>query len=145
MHISSSGKLGHILSQELLPLLHCLSPPPTKDSFLSFPDMALKRKLDLDSFEDFPQVCPSPDLLCLRISITCQTAKQLKLVPFPGYEPDHDVAMSDSSSSDTEQFSPESHHARLVSTTSTASSLSEAVDYSSRKFLYFLLPPRVRC
>ncbi|KAF8134630.1 hypothetical protein EV363DRAFT_1324148 [Boletus edulis] len=76
--------------------------------------MALKRKFDLDPSEDFPQ-----------------TVKQLKLVPFPGYEPDHDVAMSDSSSSDSEQFFPENHHTRLVSTASTASSLSEAIDYNS--------------
>ncbi|KAG8213986.1 hypothetical protein J3R82DRAFT_10736 [Butyriboletus roseoflavus] len=77
--------------------------------------MAMKRKLDLDSAEDFPQ-----------------TVKQLKLVPFPGYEPDHDVAMSDSS--DSEQFFPENHHTRLVSTASTSSSSfgsSEAVDYGS--------------
>ncbi|KAI9569710.1 hypothetical protein HD554DRAFT_2090262 [Boletus coccyginus] len=79
--------------------------------------MVMKRKLDLDTAEDFPQ-----------------TVKQLKLVPFPAYEPDHDVAMSDSSSSDSEQFFPENHHTRLVSIASTSSSsfgLSEAVDYNS--------------
>ena len=99
--------------------------------------MALKRKLDLDSSEDFPQVCVSPYLLSPPYIFTaCQTVKQLKLVPFPGYQPDHDVAMSDSSSSDSEQFFPENHHTRLVSTASTSSSSfgsSEAVDYNSRE------------
>jgi hypothetical protein len=77
----------------------------------------MKRKLDFDSTEDYPQA-----------------AKQLKLVPFPGYEPETDVAMSDSSSSDSDPFFPESHHTRLVSTTSTSSSsfsALEAVDYDS--------------
>lgn len=103
--------------------------------------MALKRKLDLDSSEDFPQVCVSPYLLSPPYIFTaCQTVKQLKLVPFPGYQPDHDVAMSDSSSSDSEQFFPENHHTRLVSTASTSSSSfgsSEAVDYNSRECLRF--------
>ncbi|KAG6332604.1 hypothetical protein ID866_6482 [Astraeus odoratus] len=84
--------------------------------------MALKRKLDFDAPNDYPQ-----------------SAKHLKLVPFPGYEPDTDVAMSDSPSSDLDLFFPENHHSRLVSTASTASSSSissgllDAVDYSSRK------------
>lgn len=98
----------------------------------------MKRKLDLDSAEDFPQVSLSPGFLYPHIMISCQTAKQLKLVPFPGYEPDHDVAMSDSS--DSEQFFPENHHTRLVSTASTSSSSfgsSEAVDYNSRECLRF--------
>ena len=47
--------------------------------------------------------------------------------------PDHDVAMSDSSCSDSEQFFPESHHTRLVSTASTSSTVSDAVDYNSRE------------
>ncbi|KAF9241645.1 hypothetical protein BU15DRAFT_87216 [Melanogaster broomeanus] len=76
--------------------------------------MAMKRKLDLDSTEDYPQFW--------------QAAKQLKLVPFPGYEPENDVAMSDSSSSDSEPFFPESHHTRLVSTVSSTSS---TVDFDS--------------
>lgn len=104
--------------------------------------MALKRKLDLDSSEDFPQVRLSLPPRTPHIFTTCQTVKQLKLVPFPGYEPDHDVAMSDSSSSDSEQFFSENHHTRLVSTASTASSsfgLSEAVDHSSREC--FVSPP----
>jgi len=77
---------------------------------------------------------PAPHVFTAR-----QTVKQLKLVPFPGYEPDHDVAMSDSSSSDSEQFFPENHHTRLVSTASTSSSSfgsSEAVDYNSRERFY---------
>ncbi|KAL4073850.1 hypothetical protein J3A83DRAFT_4357781 [Scleroderma citrinum] len=83
--------------------------------------MALKRKLDLDTDHND----------CVQV------AKQLKLVPFPGYEPDNDVAMSDSPSSDLDLFFPESHHSRLVSTVSTASSSSvssslfDAVDYNS--------------
>ena len=79
-----------------------------------------------------------------RIFIARQTAKQLKLIPFPGYEPDHDIAMSDSSSSDSEQFFPENHHARLVSTTSTSSSSfspSDAVDYNSRERIYTFCRP----
>ncbi|KAL4078331.1 hypothetical protein V8B97DRAFT_2003554 [Scleroderma yunnanense] len=82
--------------------------------------MALKRKLDLDTDHND----------CVQV------AKQLKLVPFPGYEPDNDVAMSDSPS-DLDLFFPESHHSRLVSTVSTASSSSvssslfDAVDYNS--------------
>ncbi|KAH7888640.1 hypothetical protein F5I97DRAFT_1854271 [Phlebopus sp. FC_14] len=78
--------------------------------------MAVKRKLDFDSDDDFPQA-----------------TKQLKMVPFPGYEPDHDVAMSDSSSSDSEHFL-ENHHTRLISTASSCSSSSgylDAVDYNS--------------
>ncbi|KIM69726.1 hypothetical protein SCLCIDRAFT_722522 [Scleroderma citrinum Foug A] len=84
--------------------------------------MTLKRKLDLDT----------------ELSNDCiQVAKQLKLVPFPGYEADTDVAMSDSPSSDLDLFFPENHHSRLVSTASTASSSSlssslfDAVDYNS--------------
>ncbi|KAF9227297.1 hypothetical protein BS17DRAFT_775252 [Gyrodon lividus] len=79
--------------------------------------MAMKRKLDFDTVEDYPQA-----------------AKQLKMVPFPGCEPDNDVAMSDSSSSDSEHFFSESHHTRLESTASTSSSsfgALEAVDYGS--------------
>lgn len=77
------------------------------------------------------------------IFTTCQTVKQLKLVPFPGYVPDHDVAMSDSPSSDSEPFFPENHHTRLVSTASTSSDLSEAVDYNSRECFHSLLEPRL--
>ncbi|KIJ67840.1 hypothetical protein HYDPIDRAFT_173592 [Hydnomerulius pinastri MD-312] len=79
--------------------------------------MAMKRKLEFDSADDYPQA-----------------VKQLKMVPFPGYEADNDVAMSDSSSSDSELFFPENHHTRLVSTASTSSSSSgsfDAVDYNS--------------
>jgi hypothetical protein len=71
----------------------------------------------------------------------CQTVKQLKLVPFPGYVPDHDVAMSDSPSSDSEPFFPENHHTRLVSTASTSSDLSEAVDYNSRQCFHSFSGP----
>ncbi|KAI6021481.1 hypothetical protein BKA83DRAFT_4282503 [Pisolithus microcarpus] len=79
--------------------------------------MAVKRKFDFDASADYPQA-----------------TKQLKLVPFPGYEPDSDVAMSDSPSSDLDLFFPENHHSRLVSTASSSSvssGLCDAVDYNS--------------
>ncbi|KAI6157848.1 hypothetical protein BKA82DRAFT_1006936 [Pisolithus tinctorius] len=80
--------------------------------------MAVKRKFDFDVSTDCPQA-----------------AKQLKLVPFPGFEPDSDVPMSDSPSSDLDLFFPENHHSRLVSTASSSSSVSsglyDAVDYNS--------------
>lgn len=74
--------------------------------------MAIKRKLDFDVLSD----CSQP-----------QAPKLIKLVPFPGYEPDIDVTMSDSS--DSENF-----HSRLDSTVSTASdcsSLCEDLDLNS--------------
>ncbi|KAL4267037.1 GATA-type domain-containing protein [Pleurotus pulmonarius] len=61
--------------------------------------MALKRKLDIDSDD----VAPT-------------NAKQLKLVPFPNYEPDMDVSMSD------DAMCVDAHHTRLSSTTSSYSS-----------------------
>ncbi|KAG2150411.1 hypothetical protein DEU56DRAFT_779806 [Suillus clintonianus] len=79
--------------------------------------MAMKRKLDFDASDDCPQV-----------------AKQLKMVPFPNYEPDADVAMSESPSSDAVSFFPENNHTRLHSTASSSSGsslYSEAIDYSS--------------
>lgn len=69
---------------------------------------------------------------------TYQSAKQLKMVPFPNYEPDADVAMSDSSSSDVEAYYPETHHTRLASNTSTSSSSSD-IDYSSPLYPRFQL------
>ncbi|OJA17469.1 hypothetical protein AZE42_03922 [Rhizopogon vesiculosus] len=79
--------------------------------------MAMKRKFDIDASDDCPQV-----------------AKQLKMVPFPNYEPDTDVAMSDSPSSDLEPFFPETHHTRLHSTASSSSGssgFSDGIDYNS--------------
>ncbi|KAI0250171.1 hypothetical protein BJV78DRAFT_1128414, partial [Lactifluus subvellereus] len=52
-------------------------------------------------------------------------SKQLRLVPFPSYQADTDVAMSDASSSDVSPLEPmisEQHHVRLDSGASTASS-----------------------
>jgi len=117
LDLDSSEDFPQTVKQlKLVPLVlhYPQSPLPEKVPSLSSSAMAMKRKLDLDSSEDFPQ-----------------TVKQLKLVPFPGYVPDHDVAMSDSPSSDSEPFFPENHHTRLVSTASTSSDLSEAVDYNS--------------
>ncbi|KAL0956131.1 hypothetical protein HGRIS_002297 [Hohenbuehelia grisea] len=53
--------------------------------------------------------------------VTPTKSKQLKLVPFPNYEPDTDVAMSDA-----EPLRIETHHTRLSSNASTLSSFSES-------------------
>ncbi|KAI0062832.1 hypothetical protein BV25DRAFT_1824868 [Artomyces pyxidatus] len=68
--------------------------------------MAIKRKFDSDSVES---------------SVRC--AKQLRLVPFPAYEPepDTDVTMSDASDSPAESASFDQHHLRLDSNSSTTS------------------------
>lgn len=52
-----------------------------------------------------------------------QFAKQLKSIPFPGFEMDVDVAMSDASSDFGSALnSPEAYHSRLASNVSTNSS-----------------------
>lgn len=51
--------------------------------------------------------------------------KQLKLVPFPTYEPDNDVCMSDASS-DQDLLTVDPHHGRFNSTSSAVSSDAES-------------------
>jgi hypothetical protein len=71
--------------------------------------MAMKRKFDLDATDDCPQVILFyqtyyfPTLILAHVY---QVAKQMKMVPFPNYEPDTDVAMSESPSSDAVSFFP---------------------------------------
>jgi hypothetical protein len=60
----------------------------------------MKRKFDID-LDDSPPLNP----------------KQLKLIPFPNYQPDTDVAMSDVDPTDP-------HHTRIPSDASTSSSIS---------------------
>ncbi|KAH9961501.1 hypothetical protein BC827DRAFT_1202439 [Russula dissimulans] len=68
--------------------------------------MALKRKLDNDI-----------------VSESDRTSKQLRLVPFPSYQANEDVDMSDASdASPLEPIVSEQHHVRLDSGASTASS-----------------------
>lgn len=56
--------------------------------------MAVKRKFDLDNDDLGPTV--SPFLLApFFFSHPVQNVKQLKLVPFPNFEPDMDVAMDE--------------------------------------------------
>ncbi|TFK44552.1 hypothetical protein BDQ12DRAFT_673199 [Crucibulum laeve] len=62
--------------------------------------MALKRKLEVDSDEIAPN-----------------NTKQLKLIPFPNFEQDNDVAMMDA-----EPLFPEIHHTRISSNASSSSS-----------------------
>ncbi|KAG2111290.1 uncharacterized protein F5147DRAFT_573724 [Suillus discolor] len=80
--------------------------------------MAMKRKFDFDATDDCPQV-----------------AKQLKMVPFPNYEPDADALMSESPShDDVVSFFPENYHSRLHSTASSSSGsslYSDAIDHNS--------------
>ena len=88
----------------------------------------------------------APRLLCFLHHIVLlphsdarsyQAAKQLKMVPFPNCAPDIDVAMSDSPSSDIEQFFPENHHTRLHSTASSCSGSSvdsDGIDFNSRTY-----------
>ncbi|KAI0321057.1 hypothetical protein OF83DRAFT_1081180 [Amylostereum chailletii] len=69
--------------------------------------MALKRKFDSE-----------------EVAVP-RCAKQLKLVPFPSYEPDLDVAMSDDSSSPLDHTSYDQHHLRADSASSSSSGISE--------------------
>lgn len=56
--------------------------------------------------------------------------KQPKCIPFPNYESDHDVAMSDASSEfDPVTTASDAYHTRLSSNASTSSSDSLIVDY----------------
>ena len=57
--------------------------------------------------------------------------KQLKLIPFPTYELDTDVSMSDASS-DHESMAADLHHGRFNSTSSTISL--SASDIESRMY-----------
>ncbi|KAF4567739.1 hypothetical protein EYR40_006744 [Pleurotus pulmonarius] len=83
--------------------------------------MALKRKLDIDSDD----VAPT-------------NAKQLKLVPFPNYEPDMDVSMSD------DAMCVDAHHTRLSSTTSSYSSnASDSPLDNSREFAPAYVTPSI--
>ncbi|ETW81234.1 hypothetical protein HETIRDRAFT_476703, partial [Heterobasidion irregulare TC 32-1] len=68
--------------------------------------MAIKRKFDSDSVE-----------------VGRQT-KQIRCIPFPAYEPDFDVEMSDASSSDNELMPAQQFHSRHDSTASTNSDAS---------------------
>lgn len=72
--------------------------------------MALKRKLDSHSGDNE------------------RSTKQLKLVPFPTYEPDNDVCMSDASS-DQDLLTVDPHHGRFNSTSSAVSSDAESPLY----------------
>jgi len=57
------------------------------------------------------------------------TAKQLKCIPFPNYEPDNDVAMSDASSESdflATTTTGDAYHTRLASDASISSSDSSA-------------------
>ncbi|KAH7926692.1 hypothetical protein BV22DRAFT_1086386 [Leucogyrophana mollusca] len=79
--------------------------------------MTVKRKFDFEE-EDYSH----------------QTVKQIKMIPFPNYEPDFDVTMTESPSSDVEQYFPGNHHTRLASTASTSSQSSgssDFIDYNS--------------
>ncbi|KAF8269233.1 hypothetical protein EI94DRAFT_1771331 [Lactarius quietus] len=69
--------------------------------------MAIKRKFDRDT-----------------VAESDRCSKQLRLVPFPSYQADADVAMSDASSdvSPVEPMTTEPHHIRIDSGLSTASS-----------------------
>jgi len=69
--------------------------------------MAMKRKCDFESDES-----------------SAPYAKQLKCIPFPHYEPDNDVAMSDASSDSDGLLSAgsELYHTRLPSNASSVSS-----------------------
>jgi len=80
----------------------------------------MKRKFDLDSEDVAPQV-----------------SKQQKMIPFPAYEPDYDVAMSDSSSDADMYTLADNHHVRLsssASTTSASSASSDGIDFASPLF-----------
>lgn len=68
--------------------------------------MAIKRKFDSDSVEVGRQ------------------AKQIRCIPFPAYEPDFDVEMSDASSSDNELMPAQQYHSRHDSAASTNSDAS---------------------
>lgn len=101
--------------------------------------MAMKRKFDFDATDDCPQVifCPTYFLLLQSNTRSYQVAKQMKMVPFPNYEPDVDVAMSESPSSDAVSFFPENNHTRLHSTASSSSSsslYSDGIDINSRTY-----------
>ena len=63
-------------------------------------------------------------------------SKQLRLVPFPSYQADTDVAMSDALSdvSSLEPVASEQHHMRLNSGASTSSS-----DYGDGMFPYVIV------
>jgi len=79
--------------------------------------MAPKRKLDLDSDDVMPT-----------------NSKQLKLVPFPNYEPDNDVAMSDVESI----YTP--HHTRYPSNVSASSASSDSSSPSYPSFDIYPTP-----
>lgn len=97
--------------------------------------MALKRKLDFDSDD----VAPTVSLLSLYHTSLAhvsshQNAKQLKLVPFPNYEPDMDVSMSDDAMY--------AHHTRLSSTTSfTSTNASDSPLDNSRELAFVYATP----
>lgn len=99
--------------------------------------MALKRKLDLDSDDVAPTVSPlSPYRTTPAHVSSHQNAKQLKLVPFPNYEPDMDVSMSD------DAMCVDAHHTRLSSTTSSYSSnASDSPLDNSREFAFVYATP----
>lgn len=60
-----------------------------------------------------------------------QNSKQLKLIPFPNYATDDDVAMSEA-----EPLYPDTHHTRIPSNvSSTSSNASDSPITGSRKYL----------
>ncbi|THH20789.1 hypothetical protein EW146_g644 [Bondarzewia mesenterica] len=74
--------------------------------------MAIKRKFESESVESI------------------RSAKQLRRIPFPAYEPDTDVTMSDGSS-DSEITTVEQYHIRHDSGSSTNSNISNSASYPS--------------
>lgn len=99
--------------------------------------MAIKRKFDRDTVAESDRCVGSLCALRQRVGINAHTiqSKQLRLVPFPSYQADADVAMSDASSdvSPVEPIITEQHHMRLDSGVSTASSS----DYGDGVYLVF--------
>jgi uncharacterized protein YdaT len=86
-------------------------------------------------------VLPCASISAKLIHGLAQTAKQLKCIPFPNFESDNDVAMSDASSeSDFVTTTSEAYHTRLASNASTSSSDSSASSDSIDGALAFFMP-----
>jgi len=89
--------------------------------------MALKRKLERDLVDESDRDVGFNMSIAENHRVKCVSrhqSKQLRLVPFPSYQADTDVAMSDAVSdiSSLEPVTTEQHHMRLNSGASTASS-----------------------
>jgi hypothetical protein len=80
--------------------LSLLPPPPPP-----VPAMAFKRKLDFDDETAAATVRAPGAAMSRAYTHAPQAPKQLKLVPFPSYAADTDVAMSDASSEDAAPWS----------------------------------------